>query len=282
LRLKTMFVAGTLVSIASSAALVTVPSRAGDAARAPFCLGSRATMVGTARADTISGTARRDVIVGRGGADLIHGRGGRDLICAGAGDDVVRAGAGADRVDGGAGFDVCVAAETRRGCEDTRNVPTAGSLRPGDYITAFFRPRFAFTLGAGWTYREFSRTSLLDFTRTADAAPAGVLIFSSLDARQPVATVVGQILSRPLTLRSRSSATLGGAPGERIDAVAAAETELFSIGSQSFVVDAGEVLRFYVVEARGVTLVVLLAASEANFPAFAALAEELLARIEFR
>ena len=281
-RVETGTLAGALVVIGAAAAFIAGPSRADDAARKPLCLGSRATIVGSARADTLSGTARRDVVVSSAGADLIRGRGGRDLICAGTGDDVVLAGAGVDRVDGGAGFDVCAGAETRGGCEDTRNIPSLGQLRPGAYITAFFRPRFAFTAGAGWTYSERVRTSLVDFTRTEDAAPAGVLIVSSQNARESVAAVIPQILSRPLTVRSRGTATLAGAPGERIDAVAAAETEVFSFGFQSFVVSAGEVLRFYVVDVRGTTLVVLLAALEASFPAFAALGEELLASIEFR
>ncbi|MBA3630078.1 MAG: hypothetical protein H0W55_10480 [Actinobacteria bacterium] len=52
-----------------------------------FCLGKRATKVGTAADNTIYGTARADVIVGLGGSDTIYGYGGNDTICGGDGDD---------------------------------------------------------------------------------------------------------------------------------------------------------------------------------------------------
>ena len=82
----------------------TASQGAGSGGR-PSCLGSSATIVGTAQADRLIGTSKADVIVALGGGDYIAGRGGDDLICAGGGDDRVLAGGGADRVSGGAGDD---------------------------------------------------------------------------------------------------------------------------------------------------------------------------------
>jgi Ca2+-binding RTX toxin-like protein len=82
----------------------TVPQIA--LAAAPKCLGKKATIVGTARADLIKGTARADVIVGRGGGDTIKGVGGNDRICGGSGKDKLIGGAGADGLVGEAGNDV--------------------------------------------------------------------------------------------------------------------------------------------------------------------------------
>lgn len=69
-------------------------------AAAPTCQGLRATIVGTARANTITGTDRRDVIVAGAGNDRVNGGGGDDVICAGDGADVVLGGAGDDRLYG--------------------------------------------------------------------------------------------------------------------------------------------------------------------------------------
>ena len=85
---------------------------------AVYCMGARATMVGTSGADEMYGTAWPDVIVGLGGADLIHGNDGDDIICAGPntatsaqagrvqGFDYVFGGSGNDLIVGGAGVDV--------------------------------------------------------------------------------------------------------------------------------------------------------------------------------
>jgi Ca2+-binding RTX toxin-like protein len=76
---------------------------AADAART--CLGRKATIVGTPRADTLIGTPGPDVIVARGGDDTIRAGAGDDIVCAGRGDDEVRGGAGADRLAGDRGDD---------------------------------------------------------------------------------------------------------------------------------------------------------------------------------
>jgi Ca2+-binding RTX toxin-like protein len=100
--------------LVATAAFAGAP--AASAAPAATCLGARATIVGTARADVIRGTARADVIAGLGGNDTIRGLGGNDRLCGGAGDDRLDGGGGRDRVDGGAGSNTCVAAEQQARC----------------------------------------------------------------------------------------------------------------------------------------------------------------------
>jgi Ca2+-binding RTX toxin-like protein len=74
-------------------------------AAAPKCMGKKATIVGTARADHIKGTAHADVVVGLGGADTIEGLAGNDTICGGNGNDTLIGGAGNDALMGDAGND---------------------------------------------------------------------------------------------------------------------------------------------------------------------------------
>lgn len=62
------------------------------------CLGKRATVVGTRRADELTGTARRDVIVALDGNDEVRGLSGADLICGGRGKDALQGGPGRDTV----------------------------------------------------------------------------------------------------------------------------------------------------------------------------------------
>jgi uncharacterized delta-60 repeat protein len=60
------------------------------------CLGRRATVVGTRKADELTGTPRRDVIAALGGNDEVRGLGGSDLICGGRGRDRLLGGPGRD------------------------------------------------------------------------------------------------------------------------------------------------------------------------------------------
>ena len=86
----------------------------------PMCLGKRATIVGSNKANTLKGTKRADVIVGLGGNDRILGRGGADRICGGAGADRVFGGVGNDQMNGGKGRDDCLqeaGTGTKRNCE---------------------------------------------------------------------------------------------------------------------------------------------------------------------
>ena len=73
---------------------------------AATCLGKRATITGTARADRLVGTRRADVILARAGNDRVIGNGGADVICGGAGNDRVSGGTGGDRVAGEDGEDI--------------------------------------------------------------------------------------------------------------------------------------------------------------------------------
>jgi len=68
--------------------------------------GSRCTIVGTERADTLRGTRRDDVICGLGGNDRIFGGTGRDTIDGGAGADTVAGDDGMDLLLGGDGTDM--------------------------------------------------------------------------------------------------------------------------------------------------------------------------------
>lgn len=81
----------------------TVPP--GAAAEQYECYGLRATIVGTAAADTLTGTPGVDVIVGLGGNDAIDGGGGDDTICGGDGNDELLGGDGGDDLVGDAGDD---------------------------------------------------------------------------------------------------------------------------------------------------------------------------------
>jgi Ca2+-binding RTX toxin-like protein len=87
-----------------------------EAARAS-CLGTRATIVGTAGADLLRGTRKRDVIVALGGRDRVYGRGADDILCGGPGNDLLDGGPGRNRLNGGAGQDHCVGAVRAFGCE---------------------------------------------------------------------------------------------------------------------------------------------------------------------
>lgn len=69
-------------------------------AAAPTCAGEKATVVGNAKANTLTGTAHRDVIWAGDGNDSISGLGGNDLICAGGGADRIAGGPDDDRIYG--------------------------------------------------------------------------------------------------------------------------------------------------------------------------------------
>jgi len=74
---------------------------------APMCGGRAATIVGTAKGETLRGTPGADVIFARGGHDKVLGAGGADRICGGGGRDALAGGAGRDRLDGGGARDRC-------------------------------------------------------------------------------------------------------------------------------------------------------------------------------
>jgi hypothetical protein len=89
-----------------SLALLGLPSSASLAAPSPpVCEGQRATIRGTAGADSLVGTDRRDVIWAGGGDDSVFGKDGNDLICGGEGSDRLSGEDGVDGVHGGPGHD---------------------------------------------------------------------------------------------------------------------------------------------------------------------------------
>lgn len=62
------------------------------------CLGHKATIVGTNKADELTGTKHRDVIAALGGKDKVRGLSGADVICGGRGQDTLLGGPGRDEV----------------------------------------------------------------------------------------------------------------------------------------------------------------------------------------
>lgn len=97
-------VTGSVVLGAALASTALLGVSAAHAAT-PRCQGVPATIVGSAKADTLNGTKGRDVIWAGGGNDRVSARGGDDLVCAGGGADDVHAGNGADRILGESGND---------------------------------------------------------------------------------------------------------------------------------------------------------------------------------
>jgi RTX calcium-binding nonapeptide repeat (4 copies) len=137
-------VAALSVPALAAALLSGASSAARDQAR-PTCLGARATIVGTPKAETLRGTQKRDVIAALGGADRILGRGGNDLLCGGAGNDQLEGGPGRNRIDGGPGRDTCRGATRQSGCEPEPPriaPPLEGTTLDGRRLTlASFRGR---------------------------------------------------------------------------------------------------------------------------------------------
>jgi Ca2+-binding RTX toxin-like protein len=121
----------------------------GPGASGPKCFGKRATIVGTAGANTLNGTGGRDVIMGLGAADKINARGGNDLVCGGKGGDKLRGGdddddlhgqKGNDDLFGDEGFDDLFGEQGLDGIDGGRD---ADDLRGGDAQDALFGGRDA-------------------------------------------------------------------------------------------------------------------------------------------
>lgn len=85
-------------SLALSLPLIVLGAPAHAAPRT--CSGERATVVGNAKANTLTGSAGRDVFWAGDGNDTISGLGGNDLICAGGGADRISGGPDDDRIYG--------------------------------------------------------------------------------------------------------------------------------------------------------------------------------------
>jgi hypothetical protein len=110
--LRVVQVTVALVIAAAPAALASAQAADG----VPECLGTAATIVGTAGDDTLQGTDGSDVIAALGGDDVIQGGLGSDLICGGPGQDQTSSNPVTDRfpvyrdgeatvIDGGPGAD---------------------------------------------------------------------------------------------------------------------------------------------------------------------------------
>jgi len=96
-----------------------------DVPPVPRCAGRRATIVGSARGETLRGTRRADVIVALGGPDRVLAGAGRDVVCGGAGSDrlsgataadALRGGRGRDSLSGGSGRDRLIGGRQRDSC----------------------------------------------------------------------------------------------------------------------------------------------------------------------
>ncbi|MDQ3953535.1 MAG: hypothetical protein M3279_11340 [Actinomycetota bacterium] len=107
---------GLAAALTVAAGVVAAPS---SAAAVHYCLGERATIVGTNKRDKLNGTGGRDVIAALGGNDVVHAGEGADLICLGPnpdrlaergfgdrGDDRISGGPGSESLYGGHGRDV--------------------------------------------------------------------------------------------------------------------------------------------------------------------------------
>ena len=105
LRWWTALVLGAIV-VLSTVALSTVTPAAHAMGSNAACLGSPATIEGTAGDDVIHGTPGADVAAALAGSDVVHGRAGGDRLCGGRGGDVLLDGMGPDLIDGGDGVDL--------------------------------------------------------------------------------------------------------------------------------------------------------------------------------
>jgi hypothetical protein len=230
----------------------------------PLCLGKRATIVGTVKANTLLGTKRADVIVGLGGNDTIDGVGGIDRICAGP------------------GFDVCRGGERLQACEETR--PNAGRNRPlkgGEYTTDVFRPRYSFRVGEGWQVRYHDPTTI-SINRKPD--PGGrILELDSFGGARSVAARIAQFSSIAGTqVTGPVDATVGGAAGQRVDLLVTASDVVVVPGlTDRYELEPDDRLRAYVVNVKGVAVAIMIEAPSVDFSSFAAEAEAVLESLKW-
>lgn len=248
----------------------------------PLCLGKRATIVGTARANVIRGTRRNDVIVGLGGNDTINGLAGNDLICGGGGADRLEGGAGSDGLDGGAGADVCRTGERVSKCEETRPEVRVGALTPGQYVTDVFRPRFGFAVGGGWSVPFAPQPAQVLLSKRRE--PGGLsLTFDSASRTQSVAATMARLAAIDgVGTGAVSSATVGGAAGQRLDLVVTSGDQVLVPGlDDRYELEPSDRLRVYAVDVGGLTVTILVEAPAPELAGFAADADEVLASVRW-
>lgn len=124
-RLRTGIIAAIFVA--------TVVLPATPATAKVFCLGRKATKVGTSGADTLVGTKKDDVIVGMGGDDTIFGKGGNDRMCGSEGTDALFGQGGKDLLDGEEGGDQVSGGKG----DDVLDGGVDDDLSGGDYVNYF-------------------------------------------------------------------------------------------------------------------------------------------------
>ncbi|MDQ5821247.1 MAG: hypothetical protein M3540_07400 [Actinomycetota bacterium] len=164
-------VARTALGVLAAAAVLAGAAggaTGGAEAKRPTCDGKKATIVGTARSETINGTGRADVIVAGAGNDGVKGLGGDDRICLGAGNDnadggpgndrvfgergrdLLQGGAGNDRAEGGDGNDIVLGATVRTGGPPTAEASDGNDvLGGGPGNDTLFGGRGANTISGG-------------------------------------------------------------------------------------------------------------------------------------
>jgi hypothetical protein len=266
-----------VVLLALAVTWVTLGSAAPPTKAKPLCLGKSATIVGTAAANKLRGTQRGDVIAALGGNDSVDGLAGNDLVCGGTGRDTLIGGAGSDRVDGGPAFDICRAGETLRGCEETRPNAGRGPLKSGAYTTDIFRPRYSFRVGRGWQVRHHEPAAISIHQRLD---PGGLILeLDSFGGNRSVAARVAQFSSIAGTqVDGPVAASVGGAAGQRLDLLVTASDIIVVPGlTERYELEPDDRLRVYVVNVKGVSVAIMVEAPSAEFAAFAADAEAVVA-----
>jgi hypothetical protein len=274
-------VIGVLLVLAAAAAFGPGAASAPPAKLKPLCLGKRATIVGTAGANTLRGTRRADVIAALGGNDSVDGQGANDLVCGGPGRDTLIGGTGSDRLDGGPAFDVCRAGETLKGCEEIRPNARRGPLDSGEYTTDVFKPRLSFRVGAGWQVRHHEPTAI-SIHQKLD--PGGLIVeLDSFGGNRGVAARVTQFSSIAGTqVTGPIDASVGGAAGQRVDVLVTATEDVVVPGlAARYELEPNDRFRVYVVNVKGVAVAVMIEAPSAEFAAFSADAETVLVSLKW-
>jgi hypothetical protein len=199
----------------STAAAITVLIVASGAAAA--------TIVGTARNDSLRGTPKSDRLDGRAGNDRLSGLGGNDVLLGGAGNDALNGGAGADTFRCGPGADTVDAGAGDKidgDCETVRGLPTISvadaSVAEGTSGTSVLA--FQVSLSRSAAHTVSVRYSTADGTASApaDYAPAsGIVRFARGETSKSIeVTLTGDALPEPdETLAVRLSAPVNGIVG---------------------------------------------------------------------
>lgn len=148
-----------------------------------------ATVVGTARNDTLRGTARADVLSGKAGNDRLYGLGGNDVLIGGPGSDVLSCGAGRDTANAGPGDRIGA------DCETVRGLPalSVGDASVGEGDAGQATLSFVVTRSPAARHASAVRYSTSDGTATSPAdyaASSGTLRFAAGEATKTIEIAV--------------------------------------------------------------------------------------------